>query len=43
LRQLGGDAATARALGARERRLIARAPRDWEIFAARSAFWRSAG
>jgi inorganic triphosphatase YgiF len=43
LRQLGGDAATARALGAREGRLIARAPRDWEIFAARSPFWRSAG
>jgi inorganic triphosphatase YgiF len=43
LRELGGDAATARALAARERRLIARAPRDWEIFAARSPFWRSAG
>jgi triphosphatase len=43
LRDLGGDSRTGRVLAARERRLIGRLPRDWEVFAARSPFWRSAG
>jgi len=41
LAELGGEPGVERELARRERQLIARLPRDWQIFAGRSLFWRA--